>query len=210
MAVAVSTSGAPPPELPDCEEPPGSTVGELVGWSGGVPLGADPSEGGPMHWPMAVCSSGCGCLAFSSSYNCSPNTPIRQLLRVGSLVVKGLSNPAPDPGSEASGANVVLAGRVPGVGRVGVGGEVVDVVVAAGAPVVVADAAVVVLGATGGVKEVVDEPTVVAETVVVSGATVPEPPHMLMPPPSGRGQPPTSSSGESGITHPYASAPPAP
>ena len=129
-----------------------------------------------MHWPMAVCSSGCGCLAFSSSYNCSPNTPIRQLLRVGSLVVKGLSNPAPDPGSEASGANVVLAGRVPGVGRVGVGGEVVDVVVAAGAPVVVADAAVVVLGATGGVKEVVDEPTVVAETVVVSGATVPEPP----------------------------------
>ena len=127
-----------------------------------------------MHWPMAVCSSGCGCLAFSSSYNCSPNTPIRQLLRVGSLVVKGLSNPAPDPGSEASGANVVLAGRVPGVGRVGVGGEVVDVVVAAGAPVVVADAAVVVLGATGGVKEV--EPTVVAEAVVVSGATVPEPP----------------------------------
>jgi len=127
VARAVSASGAPPLDPPDWPDPSVSTVGELVGWSGGVPLGADPSEGGPMHWPMAVCSSGCGCLAFSSSYNCSPNTPIRQLLRVGSLVVKGLSNPGPDPGSEASGANVVLAGRVPGVGRVGVGGEVVDV-----------------------------------------------------------------------------------
>ncbi|MBT3245665.1 MAG: hypothetical protein HN359_02400 [Actinobacteria bacterium] len=126
---------------------------------------------------MAVCSSGCGCLAFSSSYNCSPNTPIRQLLRVGSLVVKGLSNPAPDPGSEASGANVVLAGRVPGVGRVGVGGEVVDVVVAAGAPVVVADAAVVVLGATGGVKEVdAAVAAVVAGAAVVTGEAASEPP----------------------------------
>jgi len=133
-----------------------------------------------MHWPMAVCSSGCGCLAFSSSYSCWPNTPIRQLRRVGSLVVKGLSNPAPDPGSEASGARVELVGRVVDVDRVGVARAAIDVVVAGGvvadASVVVADAAVVVLGATGGVKEVVDEPTVVAEAVVVSGAMVPEPP----------------------------------
>jgi hypothetical protein len=127
---------------------------------------------------MAAFSSGCGCLVPNSSYSCWPNTPIRQSLRVRSLVVKGLSNPDPDPGSEASGARVELVGRAVDVGRVGVVRAATDVVVAgvvvADASVVVADAAVVVLGATGGVKEV--EPTVVAEAVVVSGATVPEPP----------------------------------
>jgi hypothetical protein len=131
---------------------------------------------------MAVCSSGCGCLAFSSSYNCSPNTPIRQLLRVGSLVVKGLSNPAPDPGSEASGANVVLAGRVPGVGRVGVARAATDVVVAAGASVVVVaavDAAVVVVATCSDVDEVeVDAAVaaVVAGAAVVTGEAASEPP----------------------------------
>tara|TARA_B100000959_G_scaffold1277_1_gene1414 strand:- start:43 stop:375 length:333 start_codon:yes stop_codon:yes gene_type:complete len=77
---------------------------------------------------------------------------------------------------------VVLAGRVPGVGRVGVGGEVVDVVVAAGAPVVVVaavDAAVVVVATCSDVDEVeVDAAVaaVVAGAAVVTGEAASEPP----------------------------------
>lgn len=131
-----------------------------------------------MHWPIACCSAELGCLVPSSSYNCWPNTPIRQVRRVGLSSVNGLSNAAPEPGE--SGASVVLAGRVPGVGRVGVGGEVVDVVVAAAGAsvveVVLAGTAAVVLRSGGRVVEVVVAATVVVGASVASGAAVSEPP----------------------------------
>lgn len=133
---------------------------------------------------MACCSEGLGCLVPNSSYNCWPNTPIRQPLRVGSLVVKGLSNPDPDPGSEVSGGRVVLAGRVPGVGRVGVGmaAEVVvtagEVVVAGASEVdvVLAGASTVVVGSAGRVEDVVVPTKVEVGAGVVSGATAVDPP----------------------------------
>lgn len=97
--------------------------------------------------------------------------------------MNGFSNAAPAPGE--SGASVVLAGRVPGVGRVGVGGEVVDevvdVVVAAGASVVAGDvtvvvavgAAVVVVATSSDANEVVVDAEVAA---VAAGAAASDPP----------------------------------
>ncbi|MBL6927323.1 MAG: hypothetical protein ISR43_08870 [Acidimicrobiia bacterium] len=131
-----------------------------------------------MHCPMACCSAELGCLLANSSYNCCPNTPIRQPLIVGSLVVNGLSNPDPGPGSEVSGGSVVLTGRVVLVGRVGVVRSAADVVVAGTSvvDVLVAGAAVVLPVFTVGVAAVVVEATADVGAAVVSGVTVAEPP----------------------------------
>lgn len=78
---------------------------------------------------------------------------------------------------------MVAVGRVPGVGRVGIGGAVVDVVVVvAGAPVVVVvatDEAVVVVVVPSDVEEVKVDVTgaaVATGAAVVGGATESEPP----------------------------------